>query len=527
LQQSPNTWESLNSGLIANNGVQSSTYDYIPNTNNIKSGDQITFGNNNLGVSNSQIQQYLSSGMAQLKYDNSGNPTGITFNSSPSQATAGQYNSGDMMQNLLNMQYQSLNSNSAQYPTYQQGLDQTAAQRVALEQQRLAAEQQLRQEGQQLIQGARDVGGREAGTLSRILGRAGGFTTTAGGQAVVAQDAALEQNVQKLTQAQNTAISQLNAAYATKNADLIAKAQETLYTAQQDVQKNQNNRISNLLNLMKMQEDTRQFDIGTDVKGQQLLLDAQKLGMDAKTSDIKDFEYAQQNGYEGQFTDFLNSQQADATIKQYEYAVNQGYGGSIVDFLSLKATQAGNDLDKLLSPTEAQLLGLPYGTTREEAAAQGVQALSPKARETIKAVGDAQVIFNQLKGAVDKLNLSNTPWLNFGQGLKLTIGAGSKSDLNASDYQALANSMLSKISRATGEVGVLNEGDINRAKSAIPTFYDTKESAQRKLIQLNDLFTEFQKRAMSAYTTTSSNAGNITSGTTTPSGNGSWQDLNW
>lgn len=66
-------------------------------------------------------------------------------------------------------------------------------------------------------------------------------------------------------------------------------------------------------------------------------------------------------------------------------------------------------------------------------------------------------------------------------------------DQQARNYNDLRQAFLSRIARAFGEVGTLNEGDINRALGAIPDLADNQQTAARKLAILNNLLAKAQQ----------------------------------
>lgn len=65
-------------------------------------------------------------------------------------------------------------------------------------------------------------------------------------------------------------------------------------------------------------------------------------------------------------------------------------------------------------------------------------------------------------------------------GIKGSLASLSQNDPDAAAYDATKKAFLSKLSRATGEKGVLTDQDIKRIESAIPDFYDTPQTADTK-----------------------------------------------
>lgn len=113
------------------------------------------------------------------------------------------------------------------------------------------------------------------------------------------------------------------------------------------------------------------------------------------------------------------------------------------------------------------------------------------------ALQPARAFLDELKPTVDKIFTASGPL----ERLLKTPGSNVKiwlqTDPDAIAYQTLTNGFLAKLSRAAGEVGVLTEQDVQRAKALLPVFTpipDTKQVAQRKLTDLNKLLDEIGNR---------------------------------
>lgn len=76
-------------------------------------------------------------------------------------------------------------------------------------------------------------------------------------------------------------------------------------------------------------------------------------------------------------------------VQEYEYAKQQGYQGTYTDFLNVTDAQGGNG-DKILTPTEAAALGVPYGTTQAQAYGQTPSKLSGDAAK-VQAIAQTMV----------------------------------------------------------------------------------------------------------------------------------------
>lgn len=99
-------------------------------------------------------------------------------------------------------------------------------------------------------QETRDTGGRLKGSLKRILGRAGGFTTSAGGQAMVAQENSLTQQINKLKAAESRAKSKASMNAETSVGTIGADTQDALASLREEISTAQNQRARLLLDMM-------------------------------------------------------------------------------------------------------------------------------------------------------------------------------------------------------------------------------------------------------------------------------------
>lgn len=121
--------------------------------------------------------------------------------------------------------------------------------------------------------------------------------------------------------------------------------------------------------------------------------EARKMGVipEADATDLpalaQEFQFAQQNGYEGGFLDFIQAK---------------------------KASESGATGDKVLSPTEAAALGVPYGTTESQAYGQFATGKptveESKARQFAVAAENANQVLNSIgydPGAIEFQQLPN------------------------------------------------------------------------------------------------------------------------
>lgn len=135
-------------------------------------------------------------------------------------------------------------------------------QRDALAQQQAAAQQQyesdkstINQQSATQAQNIQDIGGRATGSLRRILGRAGGFTTTAGATALVNQDDKITQQLNQLETAKQNALQAASAALATNNAKISQQAFENLQKINDQIYQRQQDQIANFIKFQQLQMD--------------------------------------------------------------------------------------------------------------------------------------------------------------------------------------------------------------------------------------------------------------------------------
>ncbi len=155
------------------------------------------------------------------------------------------------------------------------------AQKQALEQSYQSSVADIGTKFGQAKQETKDVGGRTMGTLNRILGRAGGFTTTAGGQALAGKETEIQGQLNQLATAEQSALSQAKAARDSGNLKLLGDYQDRLFNIQKEIQNVQQQRTTNLLSLLDKMT-------GYEQKQQQQQIDLTKLNVD-----LAKFDYTQ------------------------------------------------------------------------------------------------------------------------------------------------------------------------------------------------------------------------------------------
>ena len=139
------------------------------------------------------------------------------------------------------------------------------------------------------------------------------------------------------------------------------------------------------------------------------------------------------------------------------------------------------------SQTWKQIISSAPSTSTTDTTGTPVK-LTAAQKNTIDSLNKATVIADQIEAAVNKLNLADNSLEIPVRYAALSLGALTKSNVDAVAYQSLTNGLLSQLARATGEVGVLTDQDIQRVKSLLPSFSDTKATAQAKINQLRNFF---------------------------------------
>lgn len=164
-----------------------------------------------------------------------------------------------------------------------------------------------------------------------------------------------------------------------------------------------------------------------------------------------------------------------------------------------------------LSPQEElQLVEEEPILTREEAVM--LMAMYPKQASLIKSIYDlsqpklSAQERDAINSAIGGLNILNTLQQSYNQlirvgltarspglgrlgGLSGTLASIAQSSPEAAAYNDTKQAFLSILSRATGERGVLTDYDIKRIEKAIPDFYDTPQTAERKWQMIRDIIT--------------------------------------
>ena len=96
-------------------------------------------------------------------------------------------------------------------------------------------------------------------------------------------------------------------------------------------------------------------------------------------------------------------------------------------------------------------------------------------------------IIKQVRTLLDRIGLADTPAAALIRGPQLEMESKLKINPDAAAYKSLVEGTLSFVIKSLGEAGTLSAQDVARARKLLPTFYDTKASAEQKLNELETL----------------------------------------
>jgi hypothetical protein len=161
-----------------------------------------------------------------------------------------------------------------------------------------------------------------------------------------------------------------------------------------------------------------------------------------------------------------------ASVREYEYARSQGYTGTYDQFKGIGGAGGG---DKVLSPTEAQALGVPYGTTQSQAYGTMPDKLS----------GDAAKLNAIVTTMVPEVNKLKQAFLNDYRGSLAGILTGTNREL-----VKLVDQVADKVGRLRSG-GAVNADEEMRFKRQIASFMDLPfGNSQQAIDALDGLINE-------------------------------------
>jgi hypothetical protein len=159
---------------------------------------------------------------------------------------------------------------------------------------------------------------------------------------------------------------------------------------------------------------------------------------------------------------------------------------------------------ELLSTEEAGRLGVPFGTTRAEAAKLGKVPLGETAQGQHMAGQASLTLVDRMDTLADTLFTAKGPLDRIKQLPRTQWALAVQSDSNLVLFESLKEGVLSNIVRTFGERGTLTDQDIKRARAMLPNLTsgflglgppDTRAVALGKLRQLRELITEIDARS--------------------------------
>ena len=163
---------------------------------------------------------------------------------------------------------------------------------------------------------------------------------------------------------------------------------------------------------------------------------------------------------------------------------------------AIKAGKVGGGADKILSPTEATALGVPYGTTQSEAFGKTPQKPATAAQQTVATytsrIEQSQQTLKSLENSIAGMNY-----------LRYQVVSRLPSTFQGSEFQqydqASRNFINAVLRRESGAVISPSEFD-NARKQYLPQPGDSKETLKQKELNRNIVFESFKKASGNAYT---------------------------
>lgn len=187
------------------------------------------------------------------------------------------------------------------------------------------------------------------------------------------------------------------------------------------------------------------------------------------------------------------AEQQTNDIKEYNFAKSQGYGGTFTDYQSSKGGGGSNNLNELLSPNDAQTLGVPYGTTRGQAASMGINISNtkPQSADQLKAADfatrmqSADQIINQLQNVG-----ASTNWGGLGQYAPNVLKSSDRQQLEQAQRTFL-NAVLRRESGAAISPAEFDSG----SKQYFPQPGDSPQVLQNKAALRTQVTQNMQRQA--------------------------------
>lgn len=507
-----------------------SYYGYIPKLDTLKQDDVIFF-NKDISFQNPEIQK-LAAQNAIVGYRDPNNFAGGDIGlrlikpyqdpnaivpQMPSLPTINQTQDTSLGGMASSLQPPQLPDTLSTYQT--QYNDLLTSRQKALEQRKQQNIDQINRQYADQRQGLLDTQNRSNLAAKAALARSGGLTSSAGATYLTQLDQQNQTQLQKLEQEKNDMISKANQLYEDQDFQTASLLVQQAQSTAKEQLNQQNQYFAQKLQLLNFLQGQQQYEL----QRQNQQFNQQNASL---TPDIKEYEYAKQQGFKGTFQEYVDSKQKPQTtadITEYNLAKSQGYAGSFVDYQNQKQTKEAALPN---SYKEWQLAGSPgtyadflsgSGVSNIQAARdQALAIMAPNSTTTIKDVpvkqrfaveGELNKLKNQAlqsgdiygvirasaggKDASDTFKQSFEKALNVIDqivNLKGTIEGESTGpiwgilrsnnpyDTKAQQIKAQITAIVPNLARGVyGEVGVLTDNDVALYSKTLPSLKSTQE----------------------------------------------------
>lgn len=206
----------------------------------------------------------------------------------------------------------------------------------------------------------------------------------------------------------------------------------------------------------------------------------------------------------------LNLREIDGSL----YNIKTDAEGNITPELIVGSTGGSSkELNQLLSPSEAQALGVPYGTTRGQAAQMGITIGNSK--NSGRDLTDTQA---KLISEGKQIGLSLQPLYDLIDNQSKLFGpiAGRTGGLNPLNTEAqTARAQLKTAAQLVGgylEGGKLTDQDVPKYEAMLPQLSDTPTVAKNKLNAINNLIDQKQKQYLQDFASAGYNVSGFMNG---------------
>lgn len=254
-----------------------------------------------------------------------------------------------------------------------------------------------------------------------------------------------------------------------------------------------------------------------------------------QASDIQEYNLAVQQGFTGSLLEYKNAEKymtavgkvVTDTLTGRQMIINPvtnmaGVGGRVsgggaTNFGTTGGGTGGTTIPAEIQPAISEIGGIKFidqgklktsqlPTAQRISAETGIPFLTS---EQANKVRDAQSTYTSAIGLVNQITTNGASLFTAKsiqeamlQGPQLSVQAAIKGT-TANLYKSTMGSLLSILTRAAGEKGVLTTQDVERIEKGLPTFSyigaDTAQSAQQKLANFGSLFNQIFQGSLGAY----------------------------